>query len=442
VGLGLVVWLGLGERGRRLGLPAGFGLGLFMAILLLAVNASVNSGAGLGAGLWLAVMGLVWGVAIGYAAMQLAPPAAEAAADSELVRLNRRQFLVRLGATTATITVIGGGLGAVLARRSSATTASGSRPDGPPLPNADDPVKPAPGTRPEYTPLEDHYKVFLKTEPTVIDGADYVLPISGLVDNPLTLSLADIRENYESFDQYVTLSCISGRVGTGLISTTKWTGISLQDLLADLQPHADAQYLQITSGDGFYETVNLDIIRQDRRVMLCYGWDDADLPVDHGFPLRIWIPDHFGMKQPKWITEMKVTAEDQDGYWVERGWSKTARVKTTSVIDTVAVENIVEAGSEKLVPVGGIAWAGDRQISAVEVRVDEGEWQPAQLRTPLSETTWVIWRFDWPFQQGSHLFEVRCREGDGTPQLETRSAQRPSGATGIHSFEAEGHDME
>ncbi len=97
-------------------------------------------------------------------------------------------------------------------------------------------MSPAPGTRPEYTPVKDHYKVFLRTEPTIIPEQGYVLPITGLVANPLMLTLDDIHNNYESFDQYVTLSCISGRVGTSLISTTQWTGVSLQDILADLQP--------------------------------------------------------------------------------------------------------------------------------------------------------------------------------------------------------------
>ena len=58
------------------------------------------------------------------------------------------------------------------------------------------------------------------------------------------------------------------------------------------------------------------------------------------------------------------------------------------------------------------------------------------LRTPLSETTWVIWRYDWPFQSGRHEFEVRCAELDGTPQIEEARGNRPSGATGIHSKSA------
>jgi DMSO/TMAO reductase YedYZ molybdopterin-dependent catalytic subunit len=310
-----------------------------------------------------------------------------------------------------------------------------SPPEGRVFPNANDPLVPAPGTRREYTPVENHYKVFLRTEPTNIDIATWTLPITGLVDNPLTLTIDQIRNNYPSREQYITLACISGRVGTDLISTTHWTGVSLQHLLADARPQPEARYLVITSADGFHETVDLSLIDGDQRIMLAYDWDGRPIPMDHGFPLRIWIPDRYGMKQPKWITGIEVTSEYQEGYWVQRGWDEVARMRTTSVIDTVAVDDIYQQGEATLVPVGGIAFAGARGISRVEVRVDGGPWRPAQLRRPLSDTTWVIWRYDWPFQAGRHTFEVRCAEGDGTPQIEQEMGNRPSGATGIHRKE-------
>jgi len=67
--------------------------------------------------------------------------------------------------------------------------------------------------------------------------------------------------------------------------------------------------------------------------------------------------------------------------------------------------------------------------------VDDGPWEDAALREPLSRTSWVVWRYDWPFRPGRHTFTVRCFEGDGTPQVETPSPVRPSGATGLHSVE-------
>ena len=124
--------------------------------------------------------------------------------------------------------------------------------------------------------------------------------------------------------------------------------------------------------------------------------------------------------------------EYKEGCWVERGWDEVARVESTSVIDTIAEDAAYESGGQMLVPMGGIAFAGARGVSRVEVRFDGGPWREARLRAPLSETTWVIWRYDWPFVAGSHFFEVRCTEGDGTPQIEEDRGNHPSGATGLH----------
>lgn len=440
---------------RRIRRPHASGLiaGVVIGLPLLTISQSVAQ-LGISSllnGLWLLLSFLLWGWLTGLAYGRLfntettvEPTAAVAATPppATVEVINRRKFLIQLGASTAVITVAGTGIGALLSRAERARLAAGGSSilaNGGAvamLPNANDPVIPAPGTRPEYTPIADHYQVFLQTEPTIIEEAEWTLPITGMVSNPRTFTLQQFRDEFDSFDEYVTLTCISGRVGTGLISTTKWTGVSAQDVLQAVGVQPEAKYLFITSGDGFYETVDLDLIRNDRRIMFCYAWDDKLLPKDHGFPLRIWIPDRYGMKQPKWITGIEVTDVDQPGYWVERNWDKVARVKASSTIDTVAVDNIGALNGQQVIPVGGAAFAGDRGIGSVEVRVDGGEWQPAQLRTPLSATTWVIWRYDWPFTGGDHLFEVRCTEADGTPQIETPHAARPDGSTGLHSFEA------
>lgn len=434
---------------------AGLVMGALFGLPLVAISLTITQSnvSPFFQALWLGLLFVGWGLLLGWTYRYLTQPEAKAVAPASpgaqpasVERLDRRQFIVRFGAASAVITVVGAGVAAMLSRQEQAEAAetiaeavehAGDGPDDRVFPNAGDPVMPAPGTRPEYTPVKDHYKVFIRTQPTVIEAEGYVLPIAGLAANPLMLTLEDIHNNYESFDQYVTLSCISGRIGTSLISTTQWTGVSLQDILADVQPLPEARYLNIESGDGFHETIPLDLIAADRRIMLCHSWDGNTLPVDHGFPLRVWIPDRFGMKQPKWIVSMELMEEYEPGYWVERRWDEVARVRTTSVIDTVAVNATYESGGQQLIPVGGIAFSGDRGIGKVEVSVDEGPWTEAQLRQPLSETTWVIWRYDWPFEPGEHTFRVRCTEADGTPQIEREMQPRPSGATGIHSVEAD-----
>ncbi len=447
---GAIFYAIINARQIKMDILAGLVIGALFGLPIVVISVgfgdtSVNTVIGF---IWLLILFLGWGLALGWSYRRLyqteAAPSLPEEEFHSVEKINRRQFLIVLGGATAAITVVGTGIGALLAsaerrRRELALADSMAHqsegPLGSPFPNANDPVVSAPGTRPEYTPLKDHYKVFIELEPTEIEGASWHLPITGLVDNPLMLTLDDLRNNYEPRTQYVTLSCISGRIATTLIGTTHWTGVSLQDVLADAGVRDEARYLVITSGDGFHETVDLDLIASDERIMLTYDWDGNPLPVEHGFPLRVWIPDRYGMKQPKWITGFEVVDEYQKGYWVERGWDEVAQVKTTSVIDTVAVEALIEQGDQTLVPVGGIAFSGARGISKVEVRVDGGPWQAAQIRSPLSETTWVIWRYDWPFEEGNHTFEVRCAEGDGTPQIEEMQESRPSGATGIHSLQ-------
>jgi hypothetical protein len=257
-----------------------------------------------------------------------------------------------------------------------------------------------------------------------------------MVRNPMVLTLDDLRNNYEPMHQFITLSCISNAVGGDLISTQRWTGVSLQQIMREVEPIEGANYLYITCGDGFYESVARTMIVADERIMLTYAWDDTPLLVEHGFPLRIYIPDRYGMKQPKWITRIEFVENEEEGYWVRRGWDEVARVKTTSVIDTVAADALVQDGDRVFVPIGGIAYAGERGINKVEVRVDDGEWQEAQLREPISDLTWVIWRYDWSFQSGEHTFAVRCVDGKNQPQSEDVRDTLPSGATGIYSRRA------
>jgi DMSO/TMAO reductase YedYZ molybdopterin-dependent catalytic subunit len=385
--------------------------------------------------LWILLVFVSWGLAFGWAYQRLAVhggPRADVTPYAE--RVNRRQFLIRLAGYTATITVSGALVG-LLSERHSRMKLAGLMPWSATnaLPNAGAAVKPAPGTRPEFTPVERHYRIDINTTPPKVDAMMWRLKISGLVEKPLSLTLDQLRR-YEPLHQFITLSCISNPVGGDLIGTTRWTGISLKRFLTDLGLKPSATHLKISSVDGFWEILPLDTVMSDERVMLAYAWDGVPLAEGHGFPLRLYIPDVHGMKQPKWIESIEVTDHWEPGYWVVRGWDKVARMKATSVIDTIAVDmTIISADKRKLVPIGGIAHAGARGISKVEVRVDDGSWQEAVLRTPLSQTTWVLWRFDWPFSPGKHTFTVRCYDGSKTPQIVEVMPPAPSGASGLFS---------
>ena len=438
----------------------GFGALLGVIALLMAVqnaNPNVTASSSFNA-LWIFVAFTIWGAALSHVYHQImalpqraaAPTAGEMAASA--TTLDRRQFLIRIGGATATLTLAGGVLGRLADQAArvtevamSETLASALPPEIvaqlPPVTYTAGTIaalQPATGTRPEYTPLSDHYRIDISVGGAPnIDGETYRLPITGLVGEPLELSLQQLREEFEPVEQIVTLACISNRVGGTLTSTTRWTGARLADVLDRAAPLANAAYLRIEAADNFFEWVSLEQIRADPRVILCYAWDGQPLLPKHGFPLRIYLPDIFGMKQPKWITSFELVEEWGEGYWVRRGWDEVARMRTTAVVDTVATNSVYRSESgDAFVPIGGIAHAGARGVSRVQVQIDDGEWQDAQIRTPMADTTWALWRYDWPFAEGMHTFTVRCFEYDGTAQIVQRMGSRPSGATGLHSENA------
>ena len=423
----------------------GLVLGIVAALPAMLISTQASETATVDPGLrgvWILVVFAAWGAILGRVGQQVigieaANSTVESATKPRIERIDRRHFLVRLGGSAAAITVLGALVGELAeTRRKESAMMTASEPRWSAihaLPNAASAVQPAPGTRPEFTSLENHYRIDINAIPPKVDEQRWRLKITGLVEQPLSLTLEQLR-GYEPMHQFVTLSCISNPVGGDLIGTTRWTGVSLQRLLPDLRLQPTATHLKIRSADEFFEVVALDAIKADERIMLTYAWDGVPLRREHGFPLRIYIPDVHGMKQPKWIESIEFTDHWEPGFWVVRGWNKVAQMHATSVIDTVAVDMTIIAGdNRKLVPIGGMAHAGDRGISKVEVQVDDGPWEQALIRTPLSQLTWAVWRYDWPFRPGKHKFSVRCYDGNGTLQIAAPNPPEPDGATGLSS---------
>jgi DMSO/TMAO reductase YedYZ molybdopterin-dependent catalytic subunit len=426
-----------------LSLLMGVAIGIGVMLISLHMSHTSNVPPAIGA-VWILFTFILWGALFGLSYRRLSAEISRAALLPDVLaepqtsarRLDRRRFLLQLGGVTAIVTVSGAVVGTLVQGRRNKKSMSVSEmrwSASHPLPNANAIVKPAPGTRPEFTPLEKHYRIDINTIPPSIDAQKWRLKFNGLISKSLSMTLDEIHSR-EPMNQFITLSCISNPIGGDLIGTTRWTGVSLQKLLPELNLKPEATHLKIFSVDGFYEVVPLDLIRTDERVMLTYAWDGVPLSAAHGFPLRIYVPDVYGMKQPKWIESIEATDHWEPGYWVVRGWDKVAQMKATSVIDTVAADAIIkDEKGQTLVPIGGIAHAGARGISKVEIKVDDNPWQPAELRTPLSDLTWVIWRYNWPFKSGSHTFTVCCYDGSDTPQIITPSPPDPSGATGLYT---------
>lgn len=283
-----------------------------------------------------------------------------------------------------------------------------------------------PDLAPAITPNEDFYVVDTALFDPMVDEDDWFLSIGGLVDRPLKLSYGELLD-MPAVEFVSTLECISNEVGGDLISTSRWTGVPVRTLIERAGVREDVIEVVATSVDGYADSIPLDLAMRDRTIVVL-GMNGMTLPREHGFPARLLVPGLYGMKQPKWLGSIELVDRPFEGYWVKRGWSKAAIVKTMSRIDT--------SGSDgPRTVVAGVAFAGDRGISAVEVSLDDGAtWGAAELETTLSPLAWRRWRYelDADAAAGARL-TVRGTDGEGRVQEQTVARPHPDGASGYHA---------
>jgi DMSO/TMAO reductase YedYZ molybdopterin-dependent catalytic subunit len=233
-----------------------------------------------------------------------------------------------------------------------------------------------------------------------------------------------------SQQQELTLECISNDVGGTLISNGMWKGPRVTDVLALTTVPSDAVWMLMESADGYTESFHLRELTPDH--LLATHLNGAPLTPQHGFPARFLFPGHYGMKQPKWVTRIRFSASDQPGYWENNGWDELAIVKTMSRIDRPTDGTALAAGS---IQFGGIAFAGSRRISAVELSWDNGRsWQAAQLRAEFAPNAWRFWQLTASLAAGHYRVSVRARDGEGTLQTSKTAGTLPNGADGYHSI--------
>jgi DMSO/TMAO reductase YedYZ molybdopterin-dependent catalytic subunit len=255
-----------------------------------------------------------------------------------------------------------------------------------------------------------------------------------MVRNPITISWADLLKR-PMIQRYVTLACVSNDVGGDLISNALWLGTPIKALLDEAQPLADADQVIQRSVDGWTCGTPTVALRDGRDALLAIGMNGQPLPVDHGFPVRMVVPGLYGyVSACKWITEIELSRfADFDAYWVPRGWSQQAPIKTQSRIDTPRDGARRPAGT---VMVAGVAWAQHRGIAKVEVLIDANPWSDASLAETVSSDTWRQWSFPWAgATAGKHIIRVRATDTTGATQTSTPAPPDPDGAQGWHSIQ-------
>jgi DMSO/TMAO reductase YedYZ molybdopterin-dependent catalytic subunit len=350
---------------------------------------------------------------------------------------SKRSFIYGAGAVVG-IAALSAGFGRVLLER--AKRAAAGRADVV-LPTAADPLPEVPSAAsfdvaeisPILVPNEDFYRIDTALSVPRIDLQEWELSIKGMVDRPYTISYADLLD-MRMVERDVTLSCVSNQVGGGLVGNARWRGVPLTEILDRAGVSSNAEQIVGRSVDDFTVGFPVDVAYDGREALVAVGMNGEPLPFEHGFPARLVVAGLYGyVSATKWISEIELTTWDGfDAYWVPRGWSKEAPIKTQSRIDTPQNAQTIEPGTHT---VAGVAWAPSRGISKVEVQLGENApWVEADLSEPLSENAWVQWQVQWDaMASGRHELRVRATDGDGNLQTEDVAPPAPNGATGWHT---------
>jgi DMSO/TMAO reductase YedYZ molybdopterin-dependent catalytic subunit len=363
-------------------------------------------------------------------------PSVDAAPSAEPDGPSRRRFLAWTGATAAlgilaAVAATAGRAGSVAVT----TVRSALRLPKPAVPAAPIPAGAAlkvDGLSPLITPNADFYRIDTALVVPQVDPTRWRLRIHGLVAHEVTLTWDELLA-LPLVEAPATLSCVSNEVGGDLIGNAIWLGYPIRELLAKARPAADADMVLSTSADGFTAGTPLEALTDDRNALLAIGMNGEPLPVEHGFPVRMVVPGLYGyVSATKWVTDLEVTRFDRaTAYWTSRGWSALGPIKLESRIDVPRFGRTVPAGDTVI---AGIAWQPHVGVSAVEVQVDGGSWQRAELAPAISADTWVQWRLPWRATAGQHTIRCRATSAAGTVQTADAAPPAPDGATGWHTI--------
>lgn len=183
------------------------------------------------------------------------------------------------------------------------------------LPEGVDPSRVPPGqtlTAPDKWPLL-HFGPVPK-----LDLATWSLKVFGLVENELTLDHEQMSR-LPLADQVSDIHCVTGWSRLG----DTWTGVPIAELLKRVRPLPEATYVMAHCEHGYTTGMPLEVFSSGD-VMLCTGWNGADLSLEHGWPVRLLVPSKYFWKSAKWLRGLEFLAKDRLGFWEQRGYHEEA----------------------------------------------------------------------------------------------------------------------
>jgi DMSO/TMAO reductase YedYZ molybdopterin-dependent catalytic subunit len=304
-----------------------------------------------------------------------------------------------------------------------------------------------PGELAEAVTANDNFYIVTKNAggDPLIHPSDWRLVVDGEVERPFQLDYSALTK-LPTVEVVKTLECISNLVdkcelapfGCDLISTARWKGVRVSDVLGlvgGVKP--GATFLATISADEYTTAVPLDAAMSPD-ALLVFEMNGQVLPREHGYPARLLIPGRYGMKSAKWVVALRPMRREFVDWYGQRSWSREALVKTMTRIDVPPRDGRLQPGRQRI---AGVAYAGDRGIEQVEFSADGGDtWQKADLVDPAGgRDSWVRWQGSFTIAAGADVTLIaRATDGTGALQSEPFSLAQPDGAGGWNTISVKG----
>lgn len=290
-----------------------------------------------------------------------------------------------------------------------------------------------------YTPNEDFYIVQHYNQP-VIPESEYRLRVTGMVDRPLTLSLADLKRR-EVVEIDAGFECGGNRpngIFQGLIGNARWVGTSLSALLRDagIQDRgievvfygADMGIEEVRDTEteqSFGRSMHYDDAMRPE-VMLAWEMNGEPLPLYHGAPLRLIVPGWYGVANVKWLNQIHVQDRRYMGRFMARDYVTLSRRdiggverweerSVTKIILKSSIIRVTRRGSEHTIM--GFVLNDGTPLDSVEIRIDDGPWRKAEIDPESKQYSWKLFRYTWSNPSaGEHAIVSRVTDANGQVQ--------------------------
>ncbi len=300
-----------------------------------------------------------------------------------------------------------------------------------------------------YTPNDDFYIVQHYNQPDIA-GEDYRLQITGMVDNPMELNLADIMAR-PKVEIDAGFECGGNRAGIyhGLIGNARWGGISLSDLLTDAGMQGGGIEVVFYGADTGMETIREMEVEQafgrslhftdamSPEVMLAYEMNGEPLPLYHGAPLRLIVPGWYGVSNVKWLDHIHVQDRRYMGRFMARDYVTLARRDIGGVerweersVTRIRLKSSIirvtrDEGGHTIM---GFVLNDGTPLRSIEIMIDDGPWQEAEIDPESTQYSWKLFRLRWnDASPGEHTMVSRVTDVNG--QVQPTADQLPEKPT-------------